>query len=179
MAVDAFRQEVEFLTPLFKEAEDAHRDFTARWSSGENRLGVKGYKETEEYLESLARFHSAQGRLEEAIRPALDHLSAGRPEKIHRALAYLSIRLRPHRSGYTGGALARALKRVPLEDSHLDHLRKIILDRATWPWASVRGLWRWIPRLRTPDFENALRSLSQDKTPWIARRVSRLIREYL
>lgn len=160
MARDDYRLEVKLLTPLFLEAHEAN-------------LAFKRSHET------LPRFQDSHRRLEEAIRPAQESIRAGRTEGVDRALAYLSIRLRPHRSGYTSAALARALRHVSLEDRHVRLLREIILDRATWPWASVRDLWRWIPRLRTPDFENALRALSEHKTPWIARRAWRLIREFL
>jgi hypothetical protein len=170
---------VGFLTPLFHEADDAHRTFKAHWSGQTHRPDWEEFKNTEAYRKLLDRFWASQRSLDDAILPAIESLRAGKAEAIDRALAYLSIRLRPHRSGYICTRIARALRHAPLDERHLHHLRRILLDRITWPWASVGDLWKWIPRVRTPDFDHALQLLCNHDSAWVSTRATRLAKNYL
>jgi hypothetical protein len=178
MADSGFDHEVALLKPLFQEASEANRDFKAHWKGQTERKDWEAFKSTEEYRKLLDRFWTCQRRLEEAILPALERLRAGQREGIDRALAYLSIPLRPFRSGYTSALIARGLRHAPLEERHRELLRRIILERITWPGASVRDLWKWIPCVKTPDFEHAVELLRDHESPWVARRATRLAEDY-
>ena len=174
----AYQRDVRKLGPLLLQAEEAHARFTAHWKQGVRTLGWQSYKETEEYDRLLERHHATQKRHEEAIEPTLDALRRGELKAIETALAYLAVKARPFRSGYMSARIARALRRVTLEETHRSILRGIILDRLCWPWASVVALWRWIPTLKTPDFEAAIRALEDHEVPWIRTRVRGVIARY-
>ena len=175
----AYRRELLRMRPLLQEAEEAHSRFTAGWKEGSRTLGWESYKKTEEYDRLLDRHYATQKRHEEEIEPALDALRTGDLKAIETALAYLAVKARPFRSGYTSTHVVRALRRVTLEETHGSILRGIILDRLCWPWASVVALWRWIPTLKTPDFEASLRALADHEIPWIRTRVQRVTRRFL
>ncbi len=175
----AYQREVRKLGPLLLEAEEAHARFTAAWKQGVRTLGWESYKKTEEYGRLLERHHASQKRLEGEIGPSLEALRNGDPAPIEAGLAYLAVKARPFRSGYTSASMARALRRATLEESHRAILRGILLDRLRRPWASVLELWRWIPTLKTPDFEASLRALADHEVPWIRTRVQRVIRRFL
>ena len=175
----AYQREVRRLGPLLREAEEAHARFTAGWNQGSRTLGWESYKGTEECGRLLERHHATQKRHEEAIEPTLEALRRGELKAIETALAYLAVKARPFRSGYMSARIARALRRVTLEETHRSILRAIILDRLCWPWASVVALWRWIPTLKTPVFEASLRALADHEVPWIRTRVRDVIARYV
>lgn len=109
----------------------------------------------------------------------VEGLRQSRESEVDRALAFLSVRYRPHRSGYACNRIARALKKAPLDEDRRELLRRILLDRVTWPWASATSLWHWIPQLRTPSFDAALRKLAEGDVPWLRDRAGLIVRRYL
>ena len=167
------------LSPLMKEADERHREFRARWDEGAASLGWQAYKKTEIYEQTLERYYAAQKRLEEVSGPILESLREGRAEAIVPALAYLAVPHRPFRSGYLTQRLARALKKFRLGPEVKETLRKIILDRLTWPWSQPRDLWRLIPSLRTPTFYSSIRLLADHRDRYVQDRVRRVVGDFL
>lgn len=165
-----FNDEVERLAPLLRAAEDAHRHHQSHRKGGTAYAGIEAAKKTETFEKNLSSFWDAQHRLEAAERAILESVRAGNREGVSSALAYLSIRQRPFRSGYMSLKLARALKKIPLGDADRHLLRGILLDRLTWPWSQPRDLWRLIPLVRTPDLFAAMEVLTDDDRNYVKER---------
>lgn len=168
--MSTFDGEASRLRPLLREAADLHQEFKARWDEGAASMGATAYKETAVYGQTLERFNAAQKRLEAASLPILEALRAGDVEAVVAALAFLSLKYRPFRSGYLSQQIARALKKVELSAEEKRILRRILLDRLTWTWSQPRDLWRLIPGLRTPEFDASLRSLAEHPDPHVRKR---------
>jgi hypothetical protein len=164
-----FSEEVERLTPLMRVAEEAHRDHQESW---------KANKDREIFDRTLSAFWKAQRELEGVEGAVLESARAGHRQGVISALAYLSIRLFPFRSGYMSQKLARALKRAPLEETDRHILRRILLDRLTWPGSQPRDLWGLIPAVRTPELAAGIRSLTDDERRYVQKRAFDVISRY-
>jgi hypothetical protein len=173
-----FHKEVVRLTPLMREAEEAHSDFKAHWKMGVGSMGWEDFKKTEVYDRKLQTFWDAQRRLEKAEGPILESVRAGSCEGVWSALAYLSVRQRPFRSGYMTQRLVRALKKVSLGEEERRILRGILLDRLTWPWSQPRELWGLITRIRTQELDTEIRQLAQDDRGHVHRRARAVVSRY-
>jgi len=176
--MNSVQDEVERLTPLMRDAEQAHRDFKAHWTQGAESMGWRTYKQTEVYGRTLEKYQDAQRRLEEAEGQILRSVQTGTREGVWSALAYLSIRHRPFRSGYLTQRLARALKKLHLGEEEGRILQGILLDRLTWPWAQPRELWGLIPGVRTPKLAAEIRSLTDDDRRYVQRRAFDVISRF-
>lgn len=163
----SFKLEVQRLLPLFAEAERDHEVYTSAWASG--------HLCDSERDRLLTRHRASTEIVENEAAAICDGLVAGRPEAVNSALAFLSIRHKPFRSGYACARIARRLKRAALDESQRGIFREIILDRLSWPWGHTPDLWRCYPALRTAASDSLLRQLAESPTPFIARRAMGLL----
>ena len=114
--------------------------------------------------------------LEQEANTAFIGLGEGKTEAIETALAYLAIRRKVFRSGYSCTRLARRLKRAALTEIQKGILRTLLLDRLTWPWGHTPDLWRCYPAVRTPEGDLALKALAKSSKSWIARRAQGILK---
>lgn len=114
--------------------------------------------------------------LEQEADSAFIRLGEGKTEAVETALAFLAIRRKVFRSGYSCTRLARRLKRAALNEIQQGILRTLLLDRLTWPWGHTPDLWRCYPAVRTPEGDLALKALAKNPNSWIARRAMRILK---
>jgi len=165
-----FEAEVARLTPLFQRAEREHRDLTALFkASGKSAPG---------YDDLLGRLRDDTRELEAIAERIRNGLREADAKAADAALAFLSVRARPFRSGYACAKIARSLKKAALNPERKALLRKILLERLTWPWSHTPDLWRCYPAVRTPETDAAVRALAESPTSFIARRARRLLESY-
>lgn len=169
-----YEQERARLGPLLKLAEERHRILKDAFAAAVAASGIKTYNPV--LLDSL---NAAQKPYEEAGEQIVDYLQGGNPGIVPSALAFLSLRHRPFRSGYLCQRMWRGLRKFDLAGEDKERLRGILLDRLAWPWSQSRDMLRWIPSLATPAFAASLRALLDDERRYVRSRVERIISEFL
>jgi hypothetical protein len=173
--IPLFEEERRRLTPLLREAESRHAEFKTHWNEGTSAMGWKAYKATETYRRTLDAFHEARKKLESTSESILTLLRKGDRNALSSALAYLSIRHRPFRSGYVSQQFVRALKKFSLGEAEKEILRRILIDRMTWLWAQSRELWGLMRGLETPAFNAALEALADHPESFVRDRIRRVL----
>ena len=163
------------LHPRMAEAQEADRVFHDEWKKGSEELGWRKYKLTDRYGTTLDRFRTLTDGLARTVADAIPKAQAGERPGILLLLAFLSFPGRFFRSGYTKATIARALKKVSLEDEAKTLLREILIASFTWAGPEFKVLRGWIPRLLTPEFRAQIQALSASEDPKTRRRAERVM----
>lgn len=163
----SFIEEVRRLAPLLRDSDEKNRDFREHIATRSEETEWEAFKNTQAYKSKLNAFWEAQNRLEAVAELITSQIRAGSQDGLLGALAFLSIRQKPFRSGYMSQKLARAVKKAHLGEEEKGILRQVLLDRMTWPWSQPRDLWKLVRRVRTPDFELVLHSMSSHERSYV------------
>jgi len=174
-----YLKQVEILHPHMKEAEEADKIFHHEWKKGEAELGWEKYKQTDRYEVTLTRFRSVTDNLRNMAEEAMKGAPARETGAVIFLLAYLSYQGRFFNSGYTKARIARALKKVALDEGEKALLREILLGSFSWAGGEFKVLRTWIPRLLTPEFHARVREQSRSEDLKTRRRAEQVIKLYI
>jgi len=174
-----YQERVRHLHPHMKEAEEADREFHQEWDAGVEAQGVQKYKQSSRYKSTLARFSSVTRNLQEMVDSSIRKAQDGDSKSSVFLLAYMGYPGRFFRSGYTKARIARALKRVSLDEGLKSLLRDILLGSFSWAGGEFKVFREWIPRLRTPEFMDRIKTLSQAEDAKTRRRAEQVIQRFL
>ena len=170
-----FNTERQRLAPLFTSASEADLAFHAAWDNGVVRLGVSRYKETEEYAETLSRFHTATRAIDQIVTEALAVAKQGDLGQLATLIAYLDLPGRYFRSGYQRADIWRLLKQVPLDEAQSAIVRRIILHHLEMAGHEFTEAAKVALRVSSPDFCRRVQHLRQSSKSYVASRAVRLL----
>ena len=170
-----FNAERQRLAPLFTAAAVADVACHAAWDNGVARLGVSRYKETEEYAETLSRFHTATRAIDQIVTEALAAAKQGDLGQFATLIAYLDLPGRYFRSGYQRADIWRLLKQVPLNEEQSAIVRRIILQNLETAGPEFKEAAKVAVRVSSPDFCKRIQHLRQSSRKYVASRAERLL----
>ena len=167
------------LESLAKRAGDAHKDFRKKWAEGCKACGgYAQYKKTPQYEGSLEHFRTETDNVWKIIKHAFEHLSEGGTEDMAAAFAYLKIKSRHFRSGYTKENLCRKLKKIKLTPEQKDILTEIILEQIEAAGREFKEYGHLIPLIKSPELEKQLRYYPDGDSPKVKSRIEWITKAY-